>query len=144
MRKLTVAHCLIGLAAALMVVGGVSGTTWRHVVQIVPILAATAIAFRKPALGANAAMPLFVFWLVIVGLIWLFLLGLADIASGHYSVIEIVSTFLMAGFCLAGFAEAMALGRALTIPQRALCFVGFAPFQLVFMFFSFLPSVGSK
>jgi hypothetical protein len=38
--------CLIGLAIALLVVGGVSGTVLRHVIQILPILAAIVIVER--------------------------------------------------------------------------------------------------
>ena len=44
--------CLIGLAVALLVVGVVSGTFLRHVVQILPAILAVVIVDRRPRLGA--------------------------------------------------------------------------------------------
>jgi hypothetical protein len=86
---------LIGLALALMLVGLVSGTVLRHIVQIVPIMVVLAVVRRRPDWGAEAAIPIFLFWTFIVVLIWLFLLGLSRIANGHYTPIEVISTFLM-------------------------------------------------
>jgi len=63
--------CLVGLALALLLVGVVSGTLLRHMAQVTPIVMAAALLSRRPALGAYASFPIFVFWLFIVGLIWL-------------------------------------------------------------------------
>ena len=43
-----VVGCLIGLALALLLVGLVSGTVLRHIVQIVPIMVALAVVRRRP------------------------------------------------------------------------------------------------
>src|SRR5215510_5365747 len=94
--------CLIGLALALLAVGVVSGTFIRHVVQILPMLLAVLVLHRRPAVGAYAALPIFVFWILIVFLIWLFLLGLTRIVSGHFTLIEILLTIVMAACCAAG------------------------------------------
>ena len=121
--KQVVRACLIGLLLALLLVGAVSGTLLRHVVQILPIVAALVVLQRRPAWGAYAAFPILVFWIFIVLLIWLFLLGLSRIANGHYTLIEIVSTFLMAGFCVIGVTRTIPLGRDLSMLGRAGMFV---------------------
>ena len=53
--------CLAGLAIALLLVGVVSGTLLRHVVQILPLGLTAAILTRRPAWGAYAALPIFGF-----------------------------------------------------------------------------------
>jgi signal transduction histidine kinase len=114
-----VSGCLIGLAIALLVVGVVSGTFTRHVVQIVPIIVAIGVLTRRPDWGAYAAVPIFLFWIFIVVLIWLFLLGLSRIANGHYTVIEILSTLFMVGFSVAGVVQSIPLGKATAHRARA-------------------------
>jgi hypothetical protein len=62
--------CLIGLALALLLVGMVSGTFLRHVVQVLPSVLALVILRRRAAWGAYAALPIFMIWTGIVILIW--------------------------------------------------------------------------
>ncbi len=65
---------LLGTAASLLVVGLVSGTLIRHVIQVAPLVTAMIIAWRwKPAVGAWAAVSLLSFWMMVMVLIWLFL-----------------------------------------------------------------------
>jgi hypothetical protein len=54
--------CLIGLALALLLVGVVSGTVLRHVIQILPIVGAAGVLMQRPAFGAYAALPIFLFF----------------------------------------------------------------------------------
>jgi hypothetical protein len=61
-RRLVVGS-LIGLALALLLVGLVSGTVLRHIVQIVPIMVVLAVVRRRPDWGASAVIPIFVFWI---------------------------------------------------------------------------------
>lgn len=136
--------CLAGLALALVVVGIVSDTILRHLVQIVPVVAAMTFVTRRPAIGAYAALPIFMFWTLIVSLIWLFLMGLSRIANGHYTIAEIASTFVMAICCLLGTARAVRLGRAAPIPARILIFVVFAVLQVAAMGISFSPSIATR
>jgi hypothetical protein len=105
-RRLVVGS-LIGLALALLLVGLVSGTVLRHIVQIVPIMVVLAVVRRRPDWGAYAAIPIFVFWIFIVVLIWLFLLGLSRIANGHYTPIEVLSTFLMMACSIVGVVKSV-------------------------------------
>jgi hypothetical protein len=142
--KPVVLRCLVGLALALLLVGIVSGTLLRHVVQILPIVAATAVLVRRPAWGAYAAMPLFFFWTLIVVLIWLFLVGLSRIANGHYTPIEVVSTVFMAGFSVVGIMKSVPLGRPLRAVERVLVFAVFAAMQFGVMWVSFLKPIANR
>ena len=139
-----VCACLAGLAIALIVVGMVSDTVLRHLVQIVPAVAALAFVRWRPAIGAYAALPIFIFWLLIVGLIWLFLVGLSRIANGHYTIAEIVSTFVMAACCARGAIRAVPMGRPAPVAARFVAFAGFAAFQIAAMWISFTPSIANR
>ena len=139
-----VSVCLAGLAVALLVVGFVSGTFLRHAVQILPIIVAAGVLMRRPDWGAYAAAPIFLFWIFIVLLIWRFLLGLSQIASGHYTAIEIVSTVFMAGFSVAGIAKSIQLGETLRPTGRALAVSLFGVLQVAAMWVSFLKPIANR
>jgi len=134
----TVAVCLAGVGLSLLLVGIVSGTLIRHIIQVVPIIIGLFIVSRRPAWGAYAAMPLFLFWLAIMLLIWSYLLGFSSIASGHYTVTEIVLTIVMAVLSVAGVVAACRLGAALRSGSRAIAFVCFGLLQFVVMWMSFV------
>ena len=139
-----VSICLIGLAIGLLVVGVVSGTFLRHVIQILPIILAAIVVDRRAHVGAYAALPIFLFWALIMFLIWLFLLGVSRIANGHYTVVEIICTVFMAAFSIIGFVKSVAVGRALRPLGRVLAFVTFAALQVAAMWLSFLPPVVNR
>lgn len=136
--------CLIGLALALLLVGVVSGTVLRHIVQIVPIIVGLGVLARRPDWGAYAVLPIFIFWAFIVVLIWLFLLGLSRIANGHYTPIEVVSTFVMIGCSLVGVATSIQLGRPVPVMKRLSMFLLFAVMQLIVMWVSFLRPIANR
>jgi len=138
-----VSVCLAGLAVALLVVGFVSGTSLRHVVQILPIIVAAGVLMRRPDWGAYAAAPIFLFWIFIVVLIWLFLLGLSQIASGHYTVTEILSTVFMAGFSVTGIVKSIQLGKTLRPTGRVLAVSLFGVLQVAAMWVSFLKPIAN-
>ena len=53
---------LLGTAVSLLVVGLVSGTLVRHLIQVAPLVLALIIAWRwKPAVGSWAAVSLLSF-----------------------------------------------------------------------------------
>ena len=136
--------CLIGLGGALLVVGVVSGTLLRHVIQILPIGLAAAVLLRSSEWGAYASIPIFFFWIAIVGLIWLFLLGLSRIASGHYTPIEVVCTFMMAAFSVVGVVGSTLLGKPLRPRARVFAVMLFASLQLAAMWVSFLKPIANR
>jgi hypothetical protein len=136
--------CLIGLALALLLVGVVSGTVLRHIVQIVPIMVALGVLARRPDWGAYAALPIVGFWTFIVVLIWLFLLDLSRIANGHYTPIEVVSTFVMAACSIVGVVSGIQLGRPLRAVGRLYTFLLFAVMQFSAMWVSFLRPIANR
>lgn len=139
-----VVGCLVGLALALLLVGLVSGTVLRHVIQIVPIVVVLAIVRRRPDWAAYAAIPIFLFWTLVVILIWLFLLGFSRIANGHYTTIEITSTCLMMACSIVGVVKCVQLGSTLSAAGRTLAFVLFAGMQVAVMWVSFLRPIANR
>jgi hypothetical protein len=97
-----IAYCCLAILVALYVVGAVSNGSLRHEVQTLPLWIPIVLGFRQRELAKWAALPCFVFWLGIMLLIWLFLLGWARIVTGHYSPVEIAMTFVIGGACLLG------------------------------------------
>jgi len=69
--------CSAVIMAALLVVGAVSHGVIRHIVQTSPLWIAIVLGIRGSALTKWAALPCFVFWLVLMTAIWLYLLGWA-------------------------------------------------------------------
>lgn len=96
------AVCLLGISVALVFVGRVSDTIPRHLVQIVPLVAAAGIVLGRNPSVAYAAVGLCAFWAVLMGLIWLYLLGLSGVAAGTYSAVEIALTAVIAVFSVLG------------------------------------------
>lgn len=135
--------CLVGLAAALTVVGLDSGTELRHGIQIVPILAALAISLRRPAWGAYAAIPIFAIWLFIVVMIWAFVLGISRVVTGHFDAVELTCTVVMAGFSVVGIVKGASLGRPFRLRLVAV-FLLFAALQVIALKISFLPAISQR
>ena len=140
----TVSACLIGLAIALLVVGVVSGTLLRHIIQILPIILAVALVRQRPDWGAYAALPILLFWLLVALLIWAFLLGLSGIASGRYTVVEIICTVFMAGFSTVGVWASIGVGRTLRAAGRISAFISVAVLQVAVMWISFLKPIANR
>jgi hypothetical protein len=98
---------MLGLIVSLILVGLVSGTPIRHVIQISPCVLSLILLWRRDKWGRISAVPLFAFWFVLMTLIWLFLLGIAKVISGHFTPVEIALTISIAICCLAGFRSAL-------------------------------------
>lgn len=135
--------CLVGLAAALIVVGLDSGTELRHGIQIVPILAALAVSARRPTWGAYAAIPIFAIWIFIVVLIWAFVLGISRVVTGHFDAVELTCTVFMGGFSAAGIVKGISLGRPFQ-PRLLAVFLLFAALQVLALQISFLPAISRR
>src|SRR5438309_7740345 len=97
-----VAYCCLTTLIALYVVGAVSGGSLRHEVQTLPLWFPIVMGFQGRPLAKWAALPCFVFWLGIMLLIWLFLLGWARILTGHYSPIEVAMTLVIGAATVTG------------------------------------------
>ena len=113
-----VAVCLAGVAASLILVGVVSDTLARHVVQVVPVVLAAGLILWRPATGAWFAIPLFVVWGAVMLAIWAYLTGLANITEGSFSFVEIVLTIVIAACSAWGIRKGLHAGRALPLIAR--------------------------
>ena len=132
-----VAGCLAGLVASLILVGFISATVARHVVQVVPSVFAIGFTLRRPAIGAWVAIPIFAVWCAVVIAIWLYLLGLSDIADGSYSALEVVLTGIIAVCSALGIAKSMRAGRTLPLSGRTTAFLGGLALQVASLIVSF-------
>ena len=138
-RETIISFALAGVVVSLYLVGIVSHTLLRHVVQTSPLLIAILLANRSPRLAGAASAPLFVFWLAIVILIWLFLLGIAHIVSGHYSMTERILTGTIALSTLVGIAGIFRRGAVAPVAARIGVFVVFAALQWAAFYVSIQP-----
>ncbi len=102
----TTAYCLLGVIVSLLLVGVVSSTLLRHVIQIIPAALVLVTLARRTTWGQAAALPIFIFWFLIMFLIWLYLLGLARIVTGRFSTVESVLTVVIGVCCVWGMVAA--------------------------------------
>ena len=99
-----IACCSLAILLALYVVGAVSATpgSLRHEVQTLPLWFPIVLGFRQRDIAKWMALPLMVFWLAIMILIWLFLLGWARVVSGQFFPTEIAMTIVIGVACAIG------------------------------------------
>jgi hypothetical protein len=128
--------CLIGLILGLLLVGFVSGTPLRHVVQVLPASLALFLLRRRPSWSPYAALAIFLFWFLIMGLIWLHLLGLAHIIIGNFSHVEIILTVLIAIWTLFGLLNFFRSSSSATMTSRILSFSLFLALQIAALWLS--------
>ena len=137
-------RCAAGVVLALMVVGVVSGTLLRHVVQVIPLLLAIMLSRFNPGAAAYALLPLFVFWSAISLLIWMFLLGVSRIANGTYTPIEIASTVVMAACSTAGLIAIVRFDKRLRGSIGIAISIAFFAAQVFFMWVSSLRQLANR
>jgi hypothetical protein len=106
--RMLVGCCLV-IIAALLVVGAVSHGVIRHIVQTSPIWTVIVLGARHSSFTKWAALPCYVFWLLVMAAIWLFLLGWARIVSGTFSPTEIAMTVIV------GLASTIGIVRAIGV-----------------------------
>ena len=119
-----------GLVAALLAVGVVSGTLTRHLIQVAPASLALILVASGSRYGRAAALPILTLWSVLMGTIWLFLLGLTSIVQGHFTPVEITLTVTIAGACLIGLAGGPRPTANLSLSRRAAAATTSGLFQL--------------
>lgn len=94
--------CLVSFAA-LLIIGVASHEVVRHVMQGLPIAGAGALTLLNARAAKWVALATLLFWVGIAVVVWLFLLHIANIASGTYSPAEIAMTFVIAASGLYGW-----------------------------------------
>ena len=129
------------LIVALYIVGIVSHGVVRHIVQTAPVWPAAVLGMRRSVWSKWTALPCFFFWLFLMGLIWLFLLGWAHVVSGSFTTIEIAMT-LVVGFCsVAGLVLAVKIKTDIQAPGALAVFLGILILQLLAFRISLLPAI---
>lgn len=131
---------LIGLIVSLLLVGFVSGTLIRHLIQTTPAVLALLLVIRQVQWAEYAALSVLVFWFLLVIAIWLFLLGIASIVSGTFAPVEIVLTLTIGACSLWGIVGVLRARRA-GIVGGVTAFVLFAALQIGALWVSLRPVV---
>jgi hypothetical protein len=125
-----------GLIAALLLVGVVSGTLVRHVIQLAPAMVAlTLVGVGSPS-GRAAALPILLFWAVLMAIIWAFLLGLHRVIGGHFTTVEIILTVAIGVACAAGFVGGPRPTANLSATRRVAIAAAFGLCQLAAFWYS--------
>jgi len=92
---------------------------------------------RHSIWGTYAALPIFIFWLFIMTLIWLFLLDIARTVTGHFTVIEVILTILIGLSGIWGIVTVIRYRPKAQLVTGALIFALFAALQIIAMWLSF-------
>ena len=142
-RKL-LAFCLTGVLVGLLLVGAISSTFLRHVIQVVPIVLALVALRRGATLAPYCALPLFAIWLLLMVLIWLYLVGIATFFSGSFSPVEVLLTVLIGAFSTVGIVACIGASAPAPIGRRVAAAVGFAIMQVAAMGLSFMPAFANS
>ena len=80
---------LLGVIVSLLLVGVVSGTPLRHVVQVTPPAIALVAVWRRNFWAIYGAVAVFLLWFTLMTFIWLFLLRIARLITGAFSPVEL-------------------------------------------------------
>ena len=126
---------------ALYIVGAVSNGVLRHIVQTLPLWFPIVMGLRQREVSKWAALPCFAIWLALMILIWAFLLGWANVISGHFTPIEIVLTSVIGVASLAGLVIGFRWRTSLSWSKGLSVAAVFAVLQMVALRISFLPSI---
>lgn len=140
-----VAICSLCIIFALVLgVGLASNLVLRHIVQTVPFWVAVVSGFRRSRAASWAGLPLFLFWLVLMSLIWAYLLGISHLVNGHFSPTEIVMTIIVGCASAAGIVCSIWFKSNLSLAARLSSFVVMAVFQWICFRLSFLPAIANR
>jgi hypothetical protein len=138
------ALCCLTMIIALWIVGIASGEIYRHLIQTLPIWIGVILGFRNSQWTKSAALPFFIFWLAIMTLIWLFLLGWSRIVRGHYSLTEIAMTIVIGAAAFLGIILCARMKTQIKFMKAAALFLVTALAQCFAMYVSLLPQFRSR
>ncbi|PYU38971.1 MAG: hypothetical protein DMG56_02245 [Acidobacteria bacterium] len=136
--------CLVIIVALVVGVGLAAGLVLRHVVQTLPLWIGVLAGARRSRAVGWIGLPMFLFWLVLMSLIWLYLLGIARVISGHFSPIEIAMTILVGAAAIVGIAMFARVKWSLSGGAGLGLFLLVAVAQWVCFRVSFLPAIANR
>jgi hypothetical protein len=132
------------IAALVLGVGLGSHLVVRHLVQTLPLWVALALGFRRSRATGWVALPLFLFWFALMAFIWLYLLGISSILSGHFTQMEIAMTIVVGISCAAGIWGFVTLRCLVSGWWAVAIFVTLACVQFVCFRLSLLPGIANR
>ncbi|HZN41207.1 MAG TPA: hypothetical protein VFD82_20545 [Planctomycetota bacterium] len=137
----TLAWALVAVIVSLLLVGVVSHTPLRHAVQVSPMV--VVLGFRLARFGWSrfAAMAMLAFWLCIMVLIWLYLLGITKVVTGTFSVAEIALTVAIGLGSAVGIGAAFLARDSSRWPTRLAVFLVAAAIQVATTWLSVQPGL---
>jgi len=144
MEGRTLFWCLLGVIVSLLLVGVVSGTPLRHVVQVLPASLVASAAWRGLNWSRAGALPIFLIWLFLMILIWLYLLGIAKVISGTFSATEVALTIAIGISSVVGTVAIFRARQTATWATRLLAFLVVAAFQVGALWISFQPAIARR
>lgn len=143
-REKVATGALLTVLVALLLVGVVSGTMLRHAVQVLPVLAAIVVVVAQRAWSRWAARPVFAFWLLIMVLIWLHLLGLANVVTGKFTHTEVILTVVIGLACVVGSAATARKTTRSAGWSGVIAFLIFGVLQVGAMWLSLQPALANR
>jgi len=144
MPSLVAISSLVIIAALVLGVGIPNHEVLRHVVQTLPFWCVVVLGSRRSRFAGWIGLPLFLFWLLIMALIWMFLLGIAHVFSGSFTPWEIAMTIVVVGGCVAGVAATLRGHSSISLMQKAAIFILLGVIQFVCFRISFLPVIAHR
>lgn len=145
MEPAVIAGCALAIIVALSVWRGLSqpfgASTYRS--NASPMVWCS-VRDSKVSGGGLVSLPCFLFWLALMIMIWLYLLGMPSIISGHFSSIEIAMTIIVGAASLIGIVAFVRLKSFLSGARVAGMFILFAVAQLLCFRLSLLPAVAHR
>ena len=139
-----IAFCSLAVLVAMYAIGAVSNGSLRHEVQTLPLWFPILWGFRQSGLAKWSALPCLIFWLVIMVLIWLFLLGWAHIVSGHFSPMEIAMTLVIGVACVTGIVTSLRWRMGLRSSAAIGTAILFGALQLLAFRISLIPYIATR
>jgi hypothetical protein len=144
-ETLVIAVCCLTIIAALVLgVGLATNLVLRHIVQTAPLWIGVILGFRHSRSASWVAVPLFLVWLVLMALIWLYLLGISNLVSGHFSAVEIAMTIIVGAAAIGGIGGFIRFKPSLSPIRAGGIFLLMLTFQLVCLRVSFLPAIAHR
>lgn len=116
----------------------------RHVVQTAPVWIAVAMSLRRSDLSKWAALAFFIFWLFLMGLIWLYLLGWARVISGTFSRTQIALTLVIGMVSLCGIVNCIRLKVSLGVVAASATFLVALLLQAAPIALSITPAIAHR
>lgn len=141
-QPLLVTGCSLAIIAALVLGVGIgSHLVLRHIVQTLPLWVVVTLGLRRSRAAGWAGLPVFLFWLVLMAAIWLYLLGLSNMLSGHFTPLEIAMTVVVGIASGVGIVAFIRLKSHLSRWGMAGIFIVLAAIQVLCFRLSFLPAI---